>query len=96
MLKGKKILVGVAGGIAAYKVAHLVRLLIKAGAEVQVVMTPKATEFITPLTLSVLSKHPVHTELVSDGVWNNHVDCSAIGFRRIFGYGNGDIAQSRN
>ena len=74
MLKGKKVLVGVTGGIAAFKAAHLVRLLIKSGADVQVVMTPRATEFITPLTLSVLSKHPVHTELVTDGVWNNHVD----------------------
>ncbi len=74
MLSGKKILVGVTGGIAAYKSAHLVRLLIKSGAEVRVVMTPKAVEFITPLTLSVLSKHPVQTELVTDGVWNNHVD----------------------
>ncbi|MBQ2878521.1 MAG: phosphopantothenoylcysteine decarboxylase, partial [Bacteroidaceae bacterium] len=58
-LKGKKIVLGITGSIAAYKAAILVRLLVKAGAEVQVVMTPSAKEFITPLTLSALSGRPV-------------------------------------
>jgi phosphopantothenoylcysteine decarboxylase / phosphopantothenate---cysteine ligase len=76
MLKDKKILIGVSGSIAAYKVATLVRLLVKQGAEVQVVMTTAAKEFITPLTLSTLSKKPVFSEFVKDetGSWNNHVD----------------------
>jgi phosphopantothenoylcysteine decarboxylase/phosphopantothenate--cysteine ligase len=76
MLKGKKILLGVCSGIAAYKAAFLTRLLVKAGAEVQVVMTPGAKEFITPLTLSTLSKKPVYTEFTSgtNGEWNNHVE----------------------
>lgn len=76
MLKGKKILLGVCSGIAAYKAAFLTRLLVKAGAEVQVVMTPGAKEFITPLTLSTLSKNPVYSEFTSgaNGQWNNHVE----------------------
>lgn len=76
MLQGKKILLGVSGSIAAYKAAFLVRLLVKAGAEVQVVMTHAATSFITPLTLATLSKRPVLTEFVRDqtGTWNNHVE----------------------
>ncbi|HRH37758.1 MAG TPA: flavoprotein, partial [Flavobacteriales bacterium] len=72
----RKVLLGVTGGIAAYKTAHLVRLLIKAGADVQVVMTPAAHDFITPLTLSTVSKRPVLTDLfVRDGSgrWNDHV-----------------------
>ncbi|WP_439559655.1 bifunctional phosphopantothenoylcysteine decarboxylase/phosphopantothenate--cysteine ligase CoaBC [Dyadobacter sp.] len=75
-LKDKKILVGVSGSIASYKSALLVRLLVKAGATVQVVMTKAATEFITPLTLSVLSKNPVYSTFTNgDGSkWNNHVD----------------------
>ncbi len=76
MLGGKKILLGVCGSIAAYKSASLVRLLIKAGAEVQVIMTPAATEFITPLTLSTVSKREVLINF-HDGegqLWNNHVD----------------------
>lgn len=75
MLSGKKIVLGVTGGIAAYKAAFLVRLLVKAGAEVRVVMTPAAHEFITPLTLATLSKHPVVTEFTegTQGEWNNHV-----------------------
>ncbi|WP_215235670.1 bifunctional phosphopantothenoylcysteine decarboxylase/phosphopantothenate--cysteine ligase CoaBC [Dyadobacter linearis] len=74
-LKGKNILIGVTGSIASYKSALLVRLLIKAGATVQVVMTQAATEFITPLTLSVLSKNPVYTTFTSgQDEWNNHVD----------------------
>lgn len=78
MLRGKKILLGISGGIAAYKSAFLVRLLIKAGAEVKVMMTPASTFFITPLTLSVLSKNEVYTnffdEKSSNPTWNNHVD----------------------
>lgn len=73
MLKGKKILLGITASIAAYKAAVLVRLLIKAGAEVKVVMTPSAGDFITPLTLSTLSKNPVLHALEQDGSWANHV-----------------------
>lgn len=75
MLKDKNILIGVCGSIAAYKAALLVRLLVKAGAHVRVIMTPDAAAFITPLTLSTLSKNPVLTELVKNeqGEWNNHV-----------------------
>ena len=76
MLQGKKIVLGVTGSIAAYKAAVLTRLLVKAGAEVKVVMTSSAKEFITPLTLSTLSKNPVLTEFIKDetGQWNNHVE----------------------
>lgn len=76
MLESKKIVLGVCGSIAAYKSATLVRLLVKAGAEVQVVMTPDATNFITPLTLSTLSKRPVYSEYFKPetGEWNNHVE----------------------
>ncbi|PIB34240.1 phosphopantothenoylcysteine decarboxylase [Reichenbachiella sp. 5M10] len=75
-MEGKKILVGVCGSIAAYKSALLVRLLVKAGAEVRVIMTQSAQSFITPLTLSTLSKHPVATEFVKNaaGEWENHVE----------------------
>jgi phosphopantothenoylcysteine decarboxylase / phosphopantothenate---cysteine ligase len=73
MLKGKKILLGITASIAAYKAAVLVRLLVKAGAEVKVVMTPSSTDFITPLTLSTLSKNPVLQSLEQDGSWANHV-----------------------
>ncbi len=75
MLKGKKIVLGVTGSIAAYKAAILVRLLVKAGAEVQVVISPAAKEFIAPLTLSTLSKKPVLSDFVKNeaGEWNNHV-----------------------
>jgi len=76
MLEGKHIIVGVCGGIAAYKIASLVRLLVKKGAEVQVIMTPAAKEFITPLTLSTLSGKPVISEFftANTGQWNSHVD----------------------
>lgn len=76
MLKGKKILVGVTGGIAAYKTAMIIRLLVKQGAEVKVIMTGHAKEFITPLTLATLSKNPVLTEFYDpeNGDWNSHVD----------------------
>lgn len=74
-VKGKHIIVGVTGSIAAYKSAMLVRLLVKAGAEVQVVMTPSAKEFITPLTLSTLTGRPVRSEFFeeSSGSWHSHV-----------------------
>ena len=76
VLRGKKILLGITGGIAAYKTASLVRLFIKAGAEVRVVMTPAAKDFITPLTLSTLSKNEVYSSFTEDEdeVWNNHVE----------------------
>lgn len=78
VLNGKKILLGVSGGIAAYKTASLVRLFIKAGAHIQVVMTPASKDFVTPLTLSTLSKNPVHSNFFNqddeDAVWNNHVE----------------------
>jgi phosphopantothenoylcysteine decarboxylase/phosphopantothenate--cysteine ligase len=75
MLKNKNILLGVTGSIAAYKSAFLIRLLVKAGANVKVVMTPASLDFITPLTLSTLSKNPVIIDFVKgkDGEWNNHV-----------------------
>ena len=76
MLKGKHILVGVTGGIAAYKTAAIIRLLVKEGAEVKVIMTEHAKKFITPLTLATLSKNPVLTAFynVENGDWNSHVD----------------------
>jgi phosphopantothenoylcysteine decarboxylase/phosphopantothenate--cysteine ligase len=76
MLKGKNILIGVTGGIAAYKTATIIRLLVKDGADVKVIMTDRAKEFITPLTLATLSKNPVLTEFFNpeNGDWNSHVD----------------------
>jgi phosphopantothenoylcysteine decarboxylase/phosphopantothenate--cysteine ligase len=76
MLKGKHIILGITGGIAAYKCATLTRLLVKAGAEVQVIMTPNAKQFIQPLTLSTLSGKPVISEFftANTGQWNSHVD----------------------
>ncbi len=74
VLQGKKIILGISGSIAAYKSAILTRLLIKAGAEVQILMTPSAQTFITPLTLSTLSKRPVFSEVSSESSWNNHVE----------------------
>ena len=73
MLKGKKILLGVTGSIAAYKSIILLRLLIKAGAEVKVVMTRAAADFIAPLTFSALSKNKVLTDLTENETWSNHV-----------------------
>jgi phosphopantothenoylcysteine decarboxylase/phosphopantothenate--cysteine ligase len=73
-MKGKKIIIAVSGSIAAYKAAPLTRLLIKAGAEVQILMTEAAKGFITPLTLGTLSKRPVHSEVASEEGWNNHVE----------------------
>ncbi|HKX86669.1 MAG TPA: bifunctional phosphopantothenoylcysteine decarboxylase/phosphopantothenate--cysteine ligase CoaBC [Flavobacterium sp.] len=78
VLSGKRIILGVSGGIAAYKSASLVRLFIKAGAQVQVIMTPASLDFVTPLTLSTLSKNPAFSSFFNEeegnGVWNNHVD----------------------
>jgi phosphopantothenoylcysteine decarboxylase/phosphopantothenate--cysteine ligase len=78
VLSGKKILLGITAGIAAYKTASLVRLFIKLGADVKVIMTPASKDFITPLTLSTLSRNPVHSTFYDkeeeNEVWNNHVD----------------------
>lgn len=77
MLQGKKIILGITGSIAAYKIAHLTRLLVKEGAEVRVIMTAAATDFITPLTLATLSKNPVLQDTIASrtsGEWNNHVE----------------------
>lgn len=76
MLKGKHIILGITGSIAAYKAAYIIRALVKKGAEVQVVITPSGKEFITPITLSALSSNPVISEFFSnrDGSWHSHVD----------------------
>ena len=77
ILSGKKVLLGISGGIAAYKTPNLVRCLIKKGAVVKVIMTDSAKDFVTPLTLSTVSKNPVYSSFKSeneDGVWNNHVE----------------------
>jgi len=76
LLKGKKILIGITGSIAAYKTATLVRLLSKEGADIKVIMTPLAKEFITPLTMATLSRNPVLTDFFdpSNGNWNSHID----------------------
>ncbi|MFT4839052.1 MAG: phosphopantothenoylcysteine decarboxylase/phosphopantothenate--cysteine ligase [Nonlabens sp.] len=78
VLSGKKVLLGVTGGIAAYKSTYMVRLLVKAGASVQVIMTPAARDFVTPLTLSTLSKNPVLSHFTNEedenDTWNNHVE----------------------
>ncbi|WP_417213790.1 bifunctional phosphopantothenoylcysteine decarboxylase/phosphopantothenate--cysteine ligase CoaBC [Bizionia sp.] len=78
LLSGKKILLGISAGIAAYKTATLVRAFIKAGADVKVVMTPASKDFVTPLTLSTLSKNPVHSSFTNpdddNETWNNHVE----------------------
>lgn len=76
MLKGKNIILGISGGIAAYKSVYLLRLLVKAGAQVQVIITPNGKEFITPVTLSTLSGRPVISEFftANTGQWNSHVD----------------------
>ena len=76
MLKGKKIVLGITGSIAAYKACYIIRGLVKRGAEVQVVITPAGKEFITPITLSALTSKPVISEFFAqrDGTWNSHVD----------------------
>ena len=70
----KKVILGISGSIAAYKSAHLTRLLVKKGIELRVLMTESATAFIAPLTLATLSKHPVLSEVSSEAAWNNHVE----------------------
>ena len=76
MLRGKNIILGITGGIAAYKSASITRMLVKSGANVKVIMTPYAKEFITPLTMATLSKNPVLVDFFDpeDGRWNSHVD----------------------
>ena len=78
ILSGKKVLLAISAGIAAYKTANLVRLFIKSGAEVKVIMTPASKDFITPLTLSTLSKNPVSSTFYDkedeNELWNNHVE----------------------
>ncbi|MEN1784799.1 MAG: bifunctional phosphopantothenoylcysteine decarboxylase/phosphopantothenate--cysteine ligase CoaBC [Bacteroidota bacterium] len=78
MLRGKNILLGITGGIAAYKTTFLTRLLVKDGAQVKVVMTSSAVDFVTPLTLTTLSKNPVHLDFIDENegtlAWNNHVE----------------------
>jgi phosphopantothenoylcysteine decarboxylase/phosphopantothenate--cysteine ligase, prokaryotic len=76
MLKGKHIIVGITGSIAAYKAAHLIRLLVKEGCDIKVVMTPLAKEFITPLTIATLAKSPILVDFFNpeNGEWNSHVD----------------------
>jgi phosphopantothenoylcysteine decarboxylase / phosphopantothenate---cysteine ligase len=76
MLKGKNILIGVTGGIAAYKTATIIRLLVRKGASVKVIMTDHSKEFITPLTLATLSKNPVLSDFFDpeNGDWNSHID----------------------
>ena len=75
MLRGKHVLLGITGSIAAYKAAYIVRLLVREGAEVKVVMTAAAKHFITPLTLATLSRNPILTEFFNpeNGQWNSHV-----------------------
>ncbi|MBQ2065158.1 MAG: phosphopantothenoylcysteine decarboxylase, partial [Paludibacteraceae bacterium] len=74
-MQGKHVILGVTGGIAAYKAAYLVRSLVKAGAEVKVIMTENAKKFVTPLTFSTLSGNPVYTEFFNpeNGEWHSHV-----------------------
>lgn len=78
-LQGKKILIGISGSIAAYKIIYLVRLLVKQEAEVKVVMTPAAASFVSPLVLSTLSKNPVLVDLSNDHSWANHVALGRLG-----------------
>jgi len=74
-IKGKKILLGITGSIAAFKSIHLLRLLIKEGADVQVIMTPFAEKFVTKGTIATLTKHPVLSQFFrEDGMWNSHID----------------------
>lgn len=78
LFRGKKILLGISGGIAAYKTPELVRAFIKQGAEVRVVMTPASKDFVTPLTLATVSQNPVHSTFIAEDqdnpIWNNHVE----------------------
>ena len=74
VITGKKIVLAVTGSIAAYKTPHLVRLLIKAGAEVRVITTPSAEKFVSPLSLQTVSRHPVYSSISDGAAWNNHVE----------------------
>src|SRR5580704_2184013 len=74
MIQGKKILLGVTGSIAAYKALLLIRLLVREGAVVRVIQTPAARDFVTPVSLSTLSRHPVLSDLFSGDTWANHVE----------------------
>ncbi|PKP17318.1 MAG: phosphopantothenoylcysteine decarboxylase, partial [Bacteroidetes bacterium HGW-Bacteroidetes-21] len=76
MLKGKHIILGITGSIAAYKAAYLTRLLVKAGADVKIIITPTGKEFITPVTLATLSKNTVLCDFFhhDDGAWNSHIE----------------------
>ena len=100
MLQGKKILLGVTGSIAAYKSIYLVRLLVKAGAEVRVMITPSAKDFVSTLTLSTLSRNPVLVDMFDEQSWANHVmlgrtwrQAGHSGFRRC---GSGRIIEGGN
>ena len=73
-LAGKKIVLAVTGSIAAYKTPHLVRLLVKAGADVRVITTGAADAFVSPLALATVSKHPVYSNVADGSAWNNHVE----------------------
>lgn len=73
-ISGKKIVLAVTGSIAAYKTPHLVRLLVKAGAEVRVITTPSAEKFVSPLSLQTVSRHPVYSSVSDGAAWNNHVE----------------------
>lgn len=81
MLQGKRIVLGITGGIAAYKIAMLIRILKKNGAEVKCVLTPASSDFIAPLTVATLSENPAYQQFwnINDGVWTNHVDLGAWG-----------------
>ena len=72
-MTGKKIIIGITGSIAAYKIPQLVRLLVKAGAEVQVMMTPNAKDFVSPLVLSTLTRKPVMVEMFDENTWSNRI-----------------------
>ena len=88
-MRGKRILLGITGGIAAYKIAFLIRLLKKQGAEVKCILTPSAVDFISPLIASTLSGNPVGIEFWNkdDGSWNNHVDFDRSCFYEYFSKG---------
>ncbi len=73
-LRGKNIILGVSGSIAAYKAVYLTRLLIKAGCRVRVIMTPSAADFVSPLTFSAISRNPVATDIHQNDEWNHHVE----------------------
>src|SRR5690554_7358180 len=81
MLEGKRIIIGITGGIAAYKIAFLIRILKNKGAEVKCILTPASSDFITPLTVSTLSQNPAYINFWNkeNGAWTNHVELGAWG-----------------